>query len=333
MVDTIQQKGSPTIFGFPIFKYSRRTQLTLVICGIFLFFLSFFLLHEFVFSTEGFKYSGLQTLIMFFCSSCLGCIEYCITSKGARNGPILEHFKVALFSMLSVTLGAYSLLLLNFPTWVLFKSARVLFVMIGGVVILRKNYSQMQCCGACLLAIGLILFTIGDMHVHPKFNFFGVLLVLLALVCDAFLGNFQERLFRTYRASRAEVVAFTYSIGCCLLFIWMLTLRFDELCDGILFLWTHFGIFVSVLVASVLNYGGIVFVLSLLELSDAFTVVFVTSLRKVLTIILSFLIFAKPFSIYYAAGFVAVCGGIILDVRSQYAKTTQYSSNSTKLPF
>jgi adenosine 3'-phospho 5'-phosphosulfate transporter B3 len=308
MVDTIQQKGSPTIFGFPIFKYSRRTQLTIVICGIFLFFLSFFLLHEFVFSTEGFKYSGLQTLIMFFCSSCLGCIEYCITSKGARNGPILEHFKVALFT-------------------------RVLFVMIGGVVILRKNYSQMQCCGACLLAIGLILFTIGDMHVHPKFNFFGVLLVLLALVCDAFLGNFQERLFRTYRASRAEVVAFTYSIGCCLLFIWMLTLRFDELCDGILFLWTHFGIFVSVLVASVLNYGGIVFVLSLLELSDAFTVVFVTSLRKVLTIILSFLIFAKPFSIYYAAGFVAVCGGIILDVRSQYAKTTQYSSNSTKLPF
>jgi adenosine 3'-phospho 5'-phosphosulfate transporter B3 len=182
MVDTIQQKGSPTIFGFPIFKYSRRTQLTIVICGIFLFFLSFFLLHEFVFSTEGFKYSGLQTLIMFFCSSCLGCIEYCITSKGARNGPILEHFKVALFT-------------------------RVLFVMIGGVVILRKNYSQMQCCGACLLAIGLILFTIGDMHVHPKFNFFGVLLILLALVCDAFLGNFQERLFRTYRASRAEVVA------------------------------------------------------------------------------------------------------------------------------
>jgi hypothetical protein len=97
-------------------------------------------------------------------------------------------------------------------------------------------------------------------------------LVILALVCDAFLGNFQERLFTVYKTTRTEVVqkillktgpfssmiqifmivffkiAFTYSIGCCLLLLWMLIVNFDELCEGILFLWKNFRIFVSIVV-------------------------------------------------------------------------------------
>jgi adenosine 3'-phospho 5'-phosphosulfate transporter B3 len=77
---------------------------------------------------------------------------------------------------------------------------------------------------------------------------------------------------------------------------------------------------------------GIVFILALLELSDAFTVVFVTSLRKVLTVILSFLVFTKPFSLYYVFGFVIVCGGIILDICSSYLNSIQKQNDSIKLP-
>jgi drug/metabolite transporter (DMT)-like permease len=69
-----------------------------------------------------------------------------------------------------------------------------------------------------------------------------------------------------------------------------------------------------------------------LELTDAFTVVFVTSLRKVLTIILSFIVFTKPFSIYYAFGFAVVCGGILLDLRAGAIKAAQHRTSSTKLP-
>jgi hypothetical protein len=45
MTDNVQQKETRSIFGFPIFKFSRRIQLAIIITGIFLFFLSFFLIH------------------------------------------------------------------------------------------------------------------------------------------------------------------------------------------------------------------------------------------------------------------------------------------------
>jgi hypothetical protein len=38
------------------------------------------------------------------------------------------------------------------------------------------------------------------------FCILGIVLVILALVCDALLGNFQERLFTVYKATRTEVV-------------------------------------------------------------------------------------------------------------------------------
>jgi hypothetical protein len=113
---------------------------------------------------------------------------------------------------LSVTLGAYSLLLLNFPTWVLFKSARILFVMMGGVIILGKRYSKLQCCSACLLALGLVLFTIGDMKVHPKFNFLGTLLKKYNNSFDFFPSEITKQLMVIIH------------------FIWFFCCKFQELC-------------------------------------------------------------------------------------------------------
>jgi hypothetical protein len=136
----------------------------------------------------------------------------------------------------------------------------------------------------------------------------GIVLVVLALVCDAFLGNFQERLLLTFKASRSEMViilwqwktfkmkwsevkwnevrerertkktyecvitvlfnefkihnilfyfyllssivkvAFTYSIGFCLLLIWLLVLKIDELRYGIVYLWANFNILIFIMV-------------------------------------------------------------------------------------
>lgn len=41
----------------------------------------------------------------------------------------------------------------------------------------------------------------------------GVLMISCALVCDAVIGNVQEKSMKTYKASNTEVVLFSYSIG------------------------------------------------------------------------------------------------------------------------
>lgn len=90
----------------------------------------------------------------------------------------------------------------------------------------------------------------------------------------------------------------------------------DELIGGLSFYQKNPFILTLTLLNSTLNYIGLVFIMALLKVSDAFTVVFVTSLRKAVTILLSFVLFAKPLSVFYLIGSIFVGNGIYLDIRS-----------------
>ena len=74
---------------------------------------------------------------------------------------------------------------------------QVLLVMIMGAFIpgLRRKYPIHEYISALLLVIGLILFTLADAYTSPNFSIFGVVMILGALIMDAFLGNFQEVIF------------------------------------------------------------------------------------------------------------------------------------------
>jgi adenosine 3'-phospho 5'-phosphosulfate transporter B3 len=61
--------------------------------------------------------------------------------------------------------------------------------------------------------VGLTLFTLADSQVQPNFNTKGITMISMALLCDAVIGNVQEKSMRTYGAPNAEVVLFSYSIG------------------------------------------------------------------------------------------------------------------------
>jgi adenosine 3'-phospho 5'-phosphosulfate transporter B3 len=303
------------LFAIPLHNYTKKQQLGIIVAGIFVVFLSFFLIHEFIFKLEGFEYSGVQTMIMFSVAACFAFAEHVYKGE-KRQGPIIEHAILALFSALSVAFGAYSLLILNFPTWVLFKSARIIFVMIGAILIMGKKFNLLEYASAVNLFLGLVLFTLGDMEVHPKFQTLGVILVVLALVCDAFIGNYSERLLQKFKATRTETIAYPYAIGACFLLVFLGLFGRDELIGGLSFYQKNPFILTLTLLNSTLNYIGLVFIMALLKVSDAFTVVFVTSLRKAVTILLSFVLFAKPLSVFYLVGSIFVANGIYLDIRS-----------------
>lgn len=74
---------------------------------------------------------------------------------------------------------------------------QVLPVMVMGAFIpgLRRKYPIHEYISALLLVIGLILFTLADAHTSPNFSIFGVVMIMGALIMDAFLGNFQEAIF------------------------------------------------------------------------------------------------------------------------------------------
>jgi adenosine 3'-phospho 5'-phosphosulfate transporter B3 len=86
---------------------------------------------------------------------------------------------------------------------------QVLPVMVMGAFIpgLRRRYTLLEYISAILLVIGLILFTLADAHSSPDFSVAGVIMVVSALVLDAFVGNFQEAIF-TINPATSQVLMF-----------------------------------------------------------------------------------------------------------------------------
>lgn len=61
-----------------------------------------------------------------------------------------------------------------------------------------------------------------DSQISPNFNTKGVIMISLALLCDAVIGNVQEKAMKTYNAPNSEVVLYSYSIGFAYIFLVML---------------------------------------------------------------------------------------------------------------
>lgn len=105
---------------------------------------------------------------------------------------------------------------------VIFKSCKLIPVLIGSILIQKKKHKPMDFIAAAAMCFGLIFFTLADSKVSPKFSSYGVVIISLALVFDAVIGNVQELAMKKYKASNSEVVFYSYGIGFLYLFVFML---------------------------------------------------------------------------------------------------------------
>ncbi|KAF3836059.1 hypothetical protein F7725_028617 [Dissostichus mawsoni] len=150
-----------------------------------------------------------------------------------------------------------------------------------------KRYNVADVSAALCMSLGLIWFTLADSKWPPLQR---VLLISLALCADAAIGNVQEKAMKLHNGSNSEMHPVkTYGYA----FLFSLT-----------------------------GYFGISFVLALIKLFGALVAVTVTTGRKAMTVVLSFMFFAKPFTFQYIWAGLLVLFGIFLNV---------YSKNSDKM--
>lgn len=208
---------------------------------------------------------------------------------------------------------------LNYPTEVIFKSCKLVPVLIGSVLIQRKRHTFIEFMAAISMCVGLALFTLADSQVSPNFNTFGIFLISMALVCDAAIGNVQEKAMREYRAPNHEVVFYSYGIG----FIYLLVIMIGtgHFYAGLKFCANYpVQTYGYAFVFSITGYLGIQIVLTLVRTTGAPIAATVTTARKAVTICLSFLFFAKPFTWQYVWSGLIVVLGIYLNVISKRNK-------------
>lgn len=305
------------VLGVNLSRFKKLTQFLICVAGVFVFYLIYGYLQELIFSMEGFKpYGWYLTLVQFAFYSVFGLIELQLTQDKRRRIPGKTYMIIAFLTVGTMGLSNTSLGYLNYPTQVIFKCCKLIPVMLGGVFIQGKRYNLADVSAAVCMSLGLIWFTLADSTIAPNFNLTGVMLISLALCADAVIGNVQEKAMKLHNASNSEMVLYSYSIG--FVYILLGLSCTSGLGPALAFCSKNpVRTYGYAFLFSLTGYFGISFVLALIKIFGALLAVTVTTGRKAMTIVLSFLFFAKPFTFQYIWSGLLVVLGIFLNVYSK----------------
>lgn len=306
-----KEEQGRSLFGISLSDRPRWQQFLICSSGFFFGYLVNGICEEYVYNRLHFSYGWYFTFIQGFVYLFLIYLNG-FTSKQMVN-PWKTYVKLSAVLMGSHGLTKGSLAFLNYPAQIMFKSTKVLPVMIMGAFIpgLRRKYPIHEYISAILLVVGLILFTLADAHTSPNFSVVGVVMITGALVMDSFLGNLQEAIF-TMNPDTTQMEMLFCSTVVGLPFLIPPMLFTGELFKA----WTscsqHPYVYGVLVFEAMATFIGQVSVLSLIALFGAATTAMITTARKAVTLLLSYLIFTKPLTEQHGSGLILIAMGITL---------------------
>lgn len=182
--------------------------------------------------------------------------------------------------------------------------------MIIATILNARRFKSYEYVCALSICAGLVLFAMADYKLDPlQFDPTGLLLVSLSVVADAILPNAQEHLFKA-GSSRLEVTVFSnlfsfygmsiITVGNGTLLPFLKVLKDDKTLS------LYFGVY------TVLSYISISCYMTLVKRFGGVSAVVLTTARKAMTILLSFVLFPKGFSWLYVAGSFLVLGSVMV---------------------
>ena len=283
--------------------------------------LAFAALQEAVFRIPGFNCSAWMTVLTTFTYFLCGTLEMKLTND-SRKGSWKNYSTLSMFAYGGMALTNYSLYYLNYATRVVFKSAKIIPVMNFSVLIVGKKYNWREWLSAATLVAGISLFTLGDVASFPAFAPTGVILITTALCLDAICANFEEKnFFRCETPSTAhEVLCFSSLIGTAYGLIALIAS--GGLAPALAFSQENPQVVPMIMAFSIMGYASVCFSLSLIKYFGATEAEIVKSLRKVLSIAISFALFPKELNWKYIAGFAAIVISTVCTFYLTQQKTT-----------
>lgn len=218
----------------------------------------------------------------------------------------------------------------NYATNTVLKSVKLLITMIFATICFsKKKFSKFEWLGAFAMVISCIYMSLGDHAMSPSFSTLGVFLSVSATVLQSFMGNIQEKVLSEKKSDGdnngiiyAEMVqteemkkkekddAMTqyliYSNGIGVVVIFLVLIFTGELFSAIDF-FLFSGSFIGLIALFVRSFtfftGGYAYLKLIQDFGVAAATV-VAVVRKIMTVLLSFMIYPKPFHINYVIGVV-----------------------------
>ncbi|XP_067936325.1 adenosine 3'-phospho 5'-phosphosulfate transporter 2-like isoform X1 [Watersipora subatra] len=313
-------QDSRILLCLDISRLNRVSQFLLSTALVLASFLIYGYILEMTFHLEGMKeYSWYFTMLEFLQFSIFGLGERVVSHRCGllkHKAPMSIYMLLAALTVATIGLSNMSVGYLNYPTQVIFKCCKLIPVLIGGIVIQGKKYGIIDFLARFTMSVSLILFTLTDSEIQPNFNIYGVVIISGALCADAAVGNVTEKTLNDHKATNSELILFSYSIG--FVYIMFGLLLSAQLAPGFMFFQQHpLETYGYGAVFAITGYVGLNAILFQIKHFGVLAAVTVTTFRKMLTIILSFILFSKPFTFRYIWSGLIVLGGMLLNFYSK----------------
>ncbi|KAL9657803.1 hypothetical protein ABK040_013141 [Willaertia magna] len=233
--------------------------------------------------------------------------------KYFKNFNYFKYYFILAFTMvLGMGLSNEAMNYLNFPTKILFKSSKLLITMFIGVVMLKHYYKFLDYLASIFLIIGLYTLYNANQIVSIELNMTGVILICFSLFFDSISSNLQEKLLREMNRKENELIYYSYLIGS--IFLLIICILFNQFIPAILFCYQNLNVTILIILYCFICYIGAFFIHKMIKLFGVLICLTTTCLRKVLSILLSYLLFPKPLVFNHILAIILIFSGVFIRV-------------------
>ena len=227
-----------------------------------------------------------------------------------------EHLRrvfvpLALLTTAGVGFSNASLHLVNYPVKVTVKSFKLVPTMLVATQLLHKSYDKWKYISAGLLCLGLAQFLLSDQHVSKKPSSpLGVSFLMISCCIDAVTPVLQDKAMNHLKAPPMFVMAFTNAVAAAVMFV--LLFGTGEMFRIVPYLIQRPNIVLLICMYGSSTFAGIFAYLSMVKEVGGVGTALVSTLRKVGTVVLSFVLQGRVFSWGYAMGGGMIVGSLLL---------------------
>ena len=249
-------------------------------------------------------------------------------------------FLVAVTSSLASPFGYASLSHVDYITFILAKSCKLLPVMLLHLTVFRKSYPLSKYLVVALVTAGVAIFTVYNPSSAKKASstnrsssLWGLLLLSINLLFDGITNSTQDYIFGTFRSYTGPQMMVAQNLLSTLLTVFYLLLSPlfpssfsfastassgpNELAAALNFIAKHPPVFLDVVAFAACGAFGQIFIYYTLSKFSSLLLVTVTVTRKMLTMMLSVLWFGHSLTAMQWVGVSMVFGGVGNEARIQ----------------
>lgn len=244
-----------------------------------------------------------------------------ITSDGLNINYLKSFIVIAISSSVSSPLGYESLKHVDYVAYLLAKSCKLLPVMLVHFVLYRTRFPLYKYVVAGLVTGGVVLFTLAKAGGKSRTSIndgnvaLGMSQLLGLMLLDGFTNSTQDQMFRDKTGSQKLTGASLMFLLNAFVFVitlgYLLVFKFEsEAAYTIAFIQSYPRVIMDLVSFALLGAVGQVFVFIILEKFGSLILVTATVTRKMLSMILSVVLFGHVLTLTQWIGVTMVFGGI-----------------------